>query len=343
MLSQSHQLCVVACVHGHYWRIIRLLYHEYYGKFALEGAIRFMRACQHPFNVHSILSELRHVGPYLGTNPVQVHFPFIASLLWGFTSSSRSAPSVVLPDLGHVEYISNDYGTTVFDITDPSNPRYCFVSFHGLSVTNDKCERFMPLTGEVYGTSYHPSEQTDHGRKEAAAAIESIQQYQTVSYETLKICWPHDFMQYIPAGRDGESNTHKREPTVPPLSLCALMTLPHSELESVPEHIIKDSATVADVCDRFSGRLTRRLLLVSKDGVLDLGGISVTITELTQVVHGIPILAQNTLYLSLVAWSNPEGGLVKVSDLATLQQCFPQLSCVNAIGCKHFDASLISE
>ncbi|KAF8342158.1 uncharacterized protein EI90DRAFT_3285271 [Cantharellus anzutake] len=188
----------------------------------------------------------------------------------------------------------------------PANPRYCFVSINGpMDAVTDEYDDFMPLTGEIYIRAYHPPPQGDYEwgtEREVATAIASIKKYGIVPYETLKICWPHEFTGNIPLGCDDELDAQKQLPGVPPLSFGS-----------------HESPTLR------MGALIQQLFLVSKDGILNLDDISITIMELTRVVHIIPDLGQSALYLSLPAWSNPEGGLMKVSDLATLQECFPQL------------------
>ncbi|KAF8318308.1 uncharacterized protein EI90DRAFT_113459 [Cantharellus anzutake] len=350
-MGQRHQLYVVARIGGAYRRIVGLHHQWYYGKAALEGAVRFMKACQHPFNIHSILSELYHVD--LDSVPEDLNpCPFIASLLWGCISNrvTASAPSLGCQNTDMISDKDNNDGITVFDITDPSNPRYCFVSVSGLEAAIiDKCDAFVPLTGKTYGRAYYPSGQVprtagDRGWEQAvAAAIGSIKEFETIPYETLKLCWPHEFGRNIPAGHDGGLSGQRERAVPPTLSLYALMKIPCTEWTQVPEQVVRACAKISGAHNQYPEPLTQRLLSVLKEGVLDLGGISITLTEVIQIVHGIPFLAQNTLYLNLSTWMNPEGGLVKLSDLAALRQCFPQLLCVNAIGNQHFHAVSVSE
>ncbi|KAF8311117.1 uncharacterized protein EI90DRAFT_1045805 [Cantharellus anzutake] len=120
------------------------------------------------------------------------------------------------------------------------------------------------------------------------------------------------------------------------------MKLPHMELAQVPEHLVRACAEIADTHNPFPEPLIQRLLSVVKEGVPDLSNVSITLIEVIQAVRDIPVLVQNTRYLNLSTWMNPEGGLVKPADLVALGRCFPQLLCVNAIGIQHFDSTLVS-
>ena len=68
------------------------------GKSVLEGALRFLKACQHPFNIHSIRAELDAAD--FSHDPVEdtTLCPFIAALFWGCIASpvKCSHPSVDL-------------------------------------------------------------------------------------------------------------------------------------------------------------------------------------------------------------------------------------------------------
>ena len=68
------------------------------GKSVLEGALRFLKACQHPFNVHSIRAELDAAD--FSHDPVEDAplCPFIAALFWGCIASPpvRGRPAIIL-------------------------------------------------------------------------------------------------------------------------------------------------------------------------------------------------------------------------------------------------------
>src|SRR6266436_1122436 len=132
-------------------------------------------------------------------------------------------------------HIDNNDGISVFDITNPSDPRYCFVSINGLQVAADdtQCRRFWPLDGECYVRAYCPKasgQWMSENEREVVALIESIKEYKTVSYATLRACWPEEYR------RKGVLETSYNEPrgqeaahVVPPLSLYATAKLPYVE------------------------------------------------------------------------------------------------------------------
>src|SRR5258707_12919456 len=128
------------------------------GKSVLEGALRFLKACQHPFNVHSIRAELDAAD--FSHDPVEdtTLCPFIAALFWGCIASpvKCSHPSIILNEtrapstdgrFGRMygplslsytlSLLDNNDGISVFDITNLSDPRYCFVSINGLEAAAD--------------------------------------------------------------------------------------------------------------------------------------------------------------------------------------------------------------
>ncbi len=57
------------------------------GIHALQGTLQVLRACQHPFNVHSICAELDAADFSLNPDEYTMLCPFIAALFWSCIAS----------------------------------------------------------------------------------------------------------------------------------------------------------------------------------------------------------------------------------------------------------------
>src|SRR5258708_5955027 len=254
-------------------------------------------------------------------------------------------------------HIDNHDGISVFDITNLSDPRYCFVCINGLQEDDRQCRIFWPLDGEHYVRAYYPKpsgqprsyREARYGaedEREVVPLIESIKEYKTISYATLRACWKEEYLgKGVSEISYNEPHGQEEAHVVPPLSLYATAKLPYVEWIHVPEHVLKASAKISGSY-RFLPTFMQRLLLLvgeGNKGVLDLTNISMTLGDIIKEVKHIPILSHTTRYLDLSTWINPTGGQLDVSDLIALRSCFPHLVCVNAIGNGHFNSTLLSK
>src|SRR5258708_6799206 len=226
-------------------------------------------------------------------------------------------------------HIDNNDGISVFDITNLSDPRYCFVCINGLQEDDRQCRIFWPLDGEHYVRAYYPKpsgqprsyREARYGaedEREVVALIESIKEYKTISYATLRACWQEEYL------RKGVSEISYNEPhgqeeahVVPPLSLYATAKLPYVEWIHVPEHVLKASAKISGSY-RYLPTIMKRLLLIIVTvnyGSIDLTNIYMTLGDIIKEVKHIPILSHTTRYLDLSTWINPPAAQLTPSAL----------------------------
>ncbi|KZT19500.1 hypothetical protein NEOLEDRAFT_1232954 [Neolentinus lepideus HHB14362 ss-1] len=90
--------------------------------------------------------------------------------------------------------IGNDDGISVIDITDPSNPAYCFVSIRGLS-TYYQPRQMHPLSGTEYVHAYYPSPSVTTGDAEAdiQTLLTALQGYERIDRQALFESWPTEY------------------------------------------------------------------------------------------------------------------------------------------------------
>ncbi len=98
----------------------------------------------------------------------------------------------------------------------------------GLEEAEDDSQyrRFWPLDGECYIQAYYTEGSRQIDQQEVLALIESIKKYKTVSYTTLKACWPAEYLQDgVPEISFNEPCGQEEVHVVPPLSLYTTMKL----------------------------------------------------------------------------------------------------------------------
>lgn len=91
----------------------------------------------------------------------------------------------------------NNDGISVIDVTDPSNPSYCFISFHGHGEEWD-VPRYIPLTATEYVRDYHPVlpeeylEDPDYRRREDSVlkTIAALDGERVIDLGMLAEAWP---------------------------------------------------------------------------------------------------------------------------------------------------------
>ncbi|KAF7352889.1 hypothetical protein MVEN_01256200 [Mycena venus] len=112
--------------------------------------------------------------------------------------------SVMEAHMGSTEGDNND-GITVIDITDPTNPSYCFVSIFGLEAGGAVKDR-VPLTAEQYCRAYYPvpkdSEKDQEGVKETEEdvqkKIDALRDERLMKLDVLVEAWPREYKSSVP-------------------------------------------------------------------------------------------------------------------------------------------------
>ncbi|KAK7061631.1 hypothetical protein R3P38DRAFT_3302794 [Favolaschia claudopus] len=117
--------------------------------------------------------------------------------------------SVLEAHMGSTEGDNND-GITVFDVTDPANPTYCFVSTFGLEAAEEVKSR-VPLSAEQYCRAYYPIPHDEEKEKEGVKEteedvkrkIDALSNERLMTLDVLAEAWPEEYQS---------SSTTKSEP-----------------------------------------------------------------------------------------------------------------------------------
>ncbi|KAL8858959.1 MAG: hypothetical protein Q9178_004440 [Gyalolechia marmorata] len=86
-------------------------------------------------------------------------------------------------------------GITVFDITTPDNPRYCFVDFMGME-SEREVDLHTPLSARTYLEAYYELDNTTHNEVGLLPLVESFQSRSLITKEALAETWPNGAWEY---------------------------------------------------------------------------------------------------------------------------------------------------
>ncbi|KAF7960047.1 hypothetical protein EAE96_001647 [Botrytis aclada] len=142
-MGQRHQLFVIAKINGRY-RGLAAIHHQWLYVFtALEACLNTLNILQSPANRIALSHELRHVArlkeedwlrkiEFTKVSVADIPFPFILTcLVVGAGLRVKECYHARVHNLPfNLSYRggSNDDGITVFDITELTQVRYCFVN-----------------------------------------------------------------------------------------------------------------------------------------------------------------------------------------------------------------------
>jgi len=214
------------------YRCIAAFHHQWcYGLLPLDATHRFVTQVKQKNNVEIIRSEIAAIQGKFGRwkeepAPPAIPCPFTTFLLatnWSVNLEESDVPYAsgvsfnndVLPAyMGSGEGDNND-GISVIDVTDPTEPSYCFVSVSGLEAGESPAvpER-IPLSAEQYARAYYPppataksnqtvEEATEHRgnlavEEDVQATIAMLKDIKLVNLAMLAEAWP---AEYDPNGK----------------------------------------------------------------------------------------------------------------------------------------------
>ncbi|KAJ7179228.1 hypothetical protein C8R46DRAFT_1187614 [Mycena filopes] len=218
-MGQRHQIFIVARVAAHgttaaRYRCVGAYHHQWcYGRLPLIAARRFLTLVKQKDNAQIIRDQLRAIQGKYGpgqTEPLMPEVPcayptFLMASAWcvdleaSYASGVSFRNSVLEASMGSSDGDNND-GITVFDITDPTNPAYCFVSIGGLESEVD-VEPWVPLTAEQYVRAYYPvpdeKQKEKEGIKENEAdvqmKIDALSGERLMTLDMLAEAWPSEY------------------------------------------------------------------------------------------------------------------------------------------------------
>lgn len=101
-------------------------------------------------------------------------------------------------------------GITIFDITDPSDVRYCFVDFYGME-SERAVDLMTPLSARTYLEAYYEIDATDDDVG-LLPLLDSFQGRNLVTVEALEETWPSEYWQGHDSVEDVEGS-HPQDPS----------------------------------------------------------------------------------------------------------------------------------
>ncbi|KAJ6599168.1 hypothetical protein DFH09DRAFT_1389279 [Mycena vulgaris] len=213
-MGQRHQVFIVARVAAHNttvhrYRCIGAYHHQWFSnvvsRLPLRAMKRFISLIKQKDNAKIVEEEIRAIQGKYGSGNAQPPLPetpcpyalFLLASAWcvdleGHYASGVSFENGMLDaNMGSNEGDNND-GISVIDITDPTNPSYCFVS--------------VPLSAEQYARAYYPvptdAEKAENGVKETEEdvqqKIESLRDERIMTLDVLAEAWSTEYKSSTP-------------------------------------------------------------------------------------------------------------------------------------------------
>ncbi|KAI0922107.1 hypothetical protein AcV5_000482 [Taiwanofungus camphoratus] len=237
-MGQRHQAFVIARVRPHgppnaapKYRCIAAFHHQWcYGSLPLNAARRFITLVKQPENAEIVGAELRSMSGKYGDHweAKPPHMPGVPckfiSFLLGISFSvglGSFMPNEAYVDGPHYSHNlldakmdsgdgDNNDGITVFDITEPESPAYCFVSISGLE-SAVKVPGSVPLSAAQYLRAYYPKPTPEELNNEdnrlrdeyMEKTIASLEGEKMVTLRMLAEAWPSEYEE--PDGSDEAS------------------------------------------------------------------------------------------------------------------------------------------
>ncbi|KAF6232196.1 hypothetical protein HO173_009579 [Letharia columbiana] len=215
-MGQRHQLFVIASINARY-RTLCAIHHQWlYGHTALRRCLGTLQIFADPANRIPLEQELIAAQrqdddfwtpPEDGFHEKNVHvpFPFIATCL--ITGASFGPDDgyyhPVLVENFYMAYDEgdNNNGITVFDITEPSNVRYCFVDFYGME-SERSVQLMAPLTARIYLEAYYDLSDPQSA-EDLPPLLDEFNRWHTIPVATLQDTWPEGEWEEPEFGQGG--------------------------------------------------------------------------------------------------------------------------------------------
>ncbi|KAL8887017.1 MAG: hypothetical protein Q9215_005353 [Flavoplaca cf. flavocitrina] len=201
-MGQRHQLFVIARIIGRYRQLAAIHHQWLYGHTALRRCRDILNIFGNKTNRIPLPQELiaasqkdddfwlaahddRHKNEH-------VPFPFIMTcLVTGASFNLDGYYHNVLVEPFYMAYDEgdNNNGITVFDITEPANPRYCFVDFMGME-SERGVDLNTPLSARTYLEAYYELNDATNDEVGLLPLVESFQNRSLITEEALAETWP---------------------------------------------------------------------------------------------------------------------------------------------------------
>ncbi|KAJ7638714.1 hypothetical protein FB45DRAFT_1023481 [Roridomyces roridus] len=218
-MGQRHQIFIVARVatrdSAARYRCVGAYHHQWcYGRLPLKAARRFITLIKQKDNAAIVKDELRAMQ--VQDSEAQVPCPYSTFLMATACCVDLQPPeyyghgvsfsnSVLDAGMGSADGDNND-GITIFDITDSTNPSYCFVSVFGLEAVEARVQGRVPLSAEQYARAYYPlpkegmayNDEKDAERakiieEDVQKTIDSLREERLMTLDVLAEAWPEEY------------------------------------------------------------------------------------------------------------------------------------------------------
>ncbi|KAJ7047474.1 hypothetical protein C8F04DRAFT_9306 [Mycena alexandri] len=360
-MGQRHQAFLIARVAAHNatataarYRCVGAYHHQWcYGRLPLMAARRFLTLVKQKDNAEIIREQLRTIQGKYGIGETEPRMPavpcpyptfllasaFCLDLEAGYASGVSFQNGVLDAEMGSGDGDNND-GITVFDITDPTNPAYCFVSVGGV-------KGWTPLTAERYVRAYYPvpneKQKEKEGIKETEEAvlktIDALSGERLMTLDMLAEAWPHEYSAVPNPTKDvAASDAFIAVPSLADLSLKpavehAIKVGETQELEGLvwmpgkADHIKSVLRSQAPFPDSGVSLLAKVLEheAGSSSNTIDLSGLALSESQILSVLPSTEADKVELLNLS----HNP---IITVDTLRTVLPLYPKLRRLVLLG-----------
>ncbi|KAI0628358.1 hypothetical protein C8Q77DRAFT_1068144 [Trametes polyzona] len=240
-MGQRHQAWLIARLKGRgdtepRYRCIGGIHDQWcYGSLPLKAVIRMTALLKQELNAQIVEEELSR---YTSKNESQLDEPcpyttFLLNLAFnadldrnslGGCYMSNGGPGNVLPATWGCWDGDNNDGLTVFDVTDPRNPKYCLLPKYGSG------SQF--LNGEMYLRAYYEIEKQEPGfQSQLLQVLKAVDDIPLLDPRAVAEAWPREYRSSSPPVPE-ERNS---EDVVPSLVTLTLVPAVKRALESEDE------------------------------------------------------------------------------------------------------------
>ncbi|THV53127.1 hypothetical protein BGAL_0059g00370 [Botrytis galanthina] len=310
-----------------------------YGVTALEACLNILKILQSPANRIALSHELRHATrlkeedwsrkiEFAEVSVADIPFPFIlACLVVGAglrAKDSYHARVHNLPFNLSFDGSDNNDGITVFDITELTQVRYCFVNLDSSDSDEEeggappKPPAMTPLTGPQYLWGYYRKDDQSNQEK-SKHLVKSFQALPLIDGRALHSAWPVSSRRImVQNGGEGEWTRVEQVVTeeeisgqkksnfvdseIPSLRASSLVKVLNSAIASSPSelprileraslladfHPAAKSQLYADPTDVSNSASARRILssVLRKENTIDLGPFELTTEQILEVLE----------------------------------------------------------
>ncbi|KAF7885049.1 hypothetical protein EAF00_010867 [Botryotinia globosa] len=375
----GHQLFVIAKINGRYRGLAAIDHQSLYGVTALEACINILRILQSPANRIALSHELRHAARlkeedwsreigFAKVSVADIPFPFVLTCLVvgaGLRAKdSYHAPVHNLPFNLSFDGSYNNDGITVFDVTEVTQVRYCFVSLDSSDSDEEeggappKPPAMTPLTGPQYLWGYHRKDDQSNEEK-FKDLVKNFQALPLIDGRALhSACMASQFVEDNGRGRrriSGQKESNFVDSAISSLRASSLIKVLNSAIASSPSelpqilerasllsdfHPAAKSKLYADPADVSNSASARRILssILKKENTIDLGPFELTTEQILEVLEeeskdSIDVISLNFSGNLNITESFLKEILIKFPRLETLYLLnTPQISLDKKIG-----------